>query len=245
MEREPVIWLGARDFRDPAVPPRSRFGNAASCLTIRLLCGMRLTDTQTGLRAVPRECLPWLLEVSGDRYEYETNMLLEMQQRHAPFRELTIHTIYIEENASSHFRPLVDGWRVYRRMLSYFLRFTASGLLSAVVDVALFTLLATTVLSGDSADATVWWATVIARAVSSLVNFVLNRGVVFRSKAGVGGALVRYYALCLCQMLVSALLVSFLNDLAPGWEPILKCIVDLFLFFISFRIQQRYVFNRK
>ena len=245
MVQERCIWLGARDFTAPQVPGRSRFGNKASCLTMRLLCGMRVGDTQTGLRAVPRDCLPWLLEVPGDRYEFETNMLLEMQQRRTPFKELTIDTIYIDDNATSHFRPLVDGWRIYRRMLAHFFRFMASGLISAVLDVALFTLLVTTVLSGDSADATVWWATVIARVVSSLVNFTLNRRVVFRSKAGLAGTLVRYYALCLCQMLASALLVSLLNNLLPGWEPLLKCVVDICLFFVSFRLQQSHVFGRK
>ena len=245
MEQEPCIWLGSRDFTAPQVPPRSRFGNKATCLTMRLLCGMRVGDTQTGLRAIPRDCLPWLLEVPGDRYEFETNMLLEMQQRRTPFKELTIDTIYIEENASSHFRPLVDGWRIYRRMLAHFFRFMGSGLVSAVLDVALFTLLVTTVLGGDSAVATVWWATVIARVVSSLVNFTLNRRVVFNSRERLAGTLVRYYALCLCQMTLSALLVMLLNNLLPGWEPLLKCVVDVFLFFVSFRIQQRYVFGRK
>lgn len=245
MEQEPCIWLGVRDFTAPQVPTRSRFGNKASCLTMRLLCGMKVGDTQTGLRAMPKECLLWLLDVPGERYEFETNMLLEMQQRHTPFKELTIDTIYIEENASSHFRPLVDGWRIYRRMLAHFFRFMGSGLVSAVLDVALFTLLVRTAFSGLTADMAVLWGTVVARAVSSMVNYILNRRLVFRSKAGVAVTLVRYYMLCLCQMLLSALLVSFLNDLLPNWEPLLKCVVDVFLFFVSFRMQQRHVFGRK
>ncbi len=243
----PCIWLGARDFSHPTVPARSRFGNRASSLTMRLLCGMRIRDTQTGLRAMPRELLPTLLEVAGERYEYETNMLLEMQRQQLPFDELTIRTIYIDDNESSHFRPLVDGWRIYRLMLGHFLRFTGSGLVSAAVDVLLFTLLVEWLFPGlfpkAAVDTRVLLATAFARVVSSLLNFTLNRRVVFRSRQRMGSTLWRYYLLAVCQMLVSAFLVALLNNWLPGWEPVLKVVADVLLFFASFRIQQRFVFS--
>ncbi len=247
MEDKPCIWLGVRDFNAPQVPSRSRFGNKASCLTMRLLCGLKVSDTQTGLRAFPTESLPWLLEVPGDRYEFETNMLLEMQQRRTPFDELTIHTIYIEENATSHFRPLADGWRIYRRMLAHFLRFTASGLVSFAVDALLFWLLAENLLLDLPWKWPIVLGTVVARVLSSLLNYTLNHKVVFRSRANPGRTLLRYYILCVCQMLASAVLVAAFSFLLPkGFAvTLLKVLVDLVLFFVSFRIQQRYVFGSK
>jgi len=67
--------------------------------------------------------------------------------------------------------------------------------------------------------------------------------VVFRSRQGVGRTLWRYYLLAVCQMLVSALLVTVLNNWLPGWEPVLKVVADVLLFFASFRIQQRFIFS--
>lgn len=67
--------LGARTFAGD-VPARSRLGNAATRLLFRLATGERISDTQTGLRG-PAAMLPWLLTVSGERYEYELNLLLE------------------------------------------------------------------------------------------------------------------------------------------------------------------------
>jgi putative flippase GtrA len=163
------------------------------------------------------------------------------------FDELTIHTIYIDDNESSHFRPLVDGWRIYRLMLGHFLRFTGSGLVSAAVDVLLFTLLVEWLFPGlfpkAAVDTRVLLATAFARVVSSLLNFTLNRRVVFRSRQRMGSTLWRYYLLAVCQMLVSAFLVALLNNWLPGWEPVLKVGADVLLFFASFRIQQRFIFS--
>ena len=108
-----AIVLGCRDFSLPDVPKRSRFGNTLTSRVFRVFCGMNISDTQTGLRAIPTEYLPDVIEAEGSRYEYETHMLLLMGKRKIPFREVTIETVYIDANASSHFRPVRDSLRVY------------------------------------------------------------------------------------------------------------------------------------
>lgn len=111
--KSPAIVLGCRDFSLPDVPKRSRFGNSLTSNVFRVLCGMRVSDTQTGLRAIPKEYLPAVIKAEGSRYEYETNMLLIINMLKIPFREVTIQTVYIDENSSSHFRPVRDSLRVY------------------------------------------------------------------------------------------------------------------------------------
>ena len=204
------MWLGCRDFNHPDVPFRSRFGNKASCLTMRLLCRVNVSDTQTGLRAIPRACLPAFLEIAGERFEYETKMLLELPRLNIPHKELTIATIYLDDNATSHFRPLADGWRIYRLMLGYFVRYMGSSLLSALTDILLFTLLLP-VLGGLEEHCRILLATVLARVASSLLNFTLNYRVVFRSQRGLRSTIWRYYTVCVCQMVLSAGLVAVLS----------------------------------
>ena len=96
------ITLGCRDFSLPHVPPRSRFGNKTTSGVFKLFCGITLSDTQTGLRAFPRDTLELMAQVGGDRFEYETNVLLAMKTNDLPFDEVKIRTVYIEENKSSH-----------------------------------------------------------------------------------------------------------------------------------------------
>ena len=87
--------LGCRDFTLPDVPQRSRFGNHTTSLVFKIFCGMTISDTQTGLRAIPIKYLPTLNEVYGDRFEYETNMLLAFKNEGIPFDEVKIRTVYI------------------------------------------------------------------------------------------------------------------------------------------------------
>ena len=116
------VILGCRDFNQPDVPPRSRFGNHTTSAVMKIFCGMTISDTQTGLRAIPRSAVERFLTVSGDRFEYETNMLLAMKTMGIPFEEVKIRTVYIEENKSSHFHVIKDSWRIYKLILAHFFR---------------------------------------------------------------------------------------------------------------------------
>ncbi len=237
LEHKNKIILGCRDFSLPQVPQRSRFGNKTTSLVFKLLCGVKISDTQTGLRGFPIEHLPFLLNVKGDRFEYETNMLLKFKQAGIEMHEVTIQTLYEEEGKhESHFKTVRDSIRVY----SFILGFLASSLASSVVDLVIFYLLSKFCSLG------VLFSTIIARAFSSFTNFTINRKSVFDFEGSSKKAIVRYYLLAIPQMLISAGLVSILSVLLsknPEIKTVIKLVVDMILFFISYRIQQTWVFS--
>ena len=111
-----TVVLGCRDFNQPGVPPRSVAGNKATSRLFRLLYGIRLSDTQTGLRAIPAAFLERFCAVEGERFEYETNMLLYMKKAGIPFVEQPITTVYDEEDYSSHYNAVKDSWRIFKVM---------------------------------------------------------------------------------------------------------------------------------
>ena len=113
-EKTKVI-LGCRNFDLPGVPARSVAGNKTTSRMFRLY-GITLSDTQTGLRAIPREYIRRFCTVAGERFEYETNMLLKMQQWHIGFSEQPIETVYEDENAGSHYDSVKDSWRIFKIM---------------------------------------------------------------------------------------------------------------------------------
>ena len=240
--------MGVRNFNDEHVPARSKFGNVVTRSVFRILCGIKVSDTQTGLRAIPFEHLPLMLQVDGDRYEYETNQLFAVKQAGIEFKETVINTVYIEENQTSHFRPIRDSIRIY----GVIIRYIASSLASTLVDVSLFTLL--NLIFGKlglSDELRIILAEAIARIISSFVNFSLNRKVVFKSKEKFGSTMLRYYILCVCQLAASTGLVYLFSavifKLSDGslFDTLIKIFVDTFLFFLSFRIQQTWVFAIK
>ena len=240
--------LGCRDFTLDHVPPRSRFGNHITSAIFKLFVGMTISDTQTGLRAIPRDVVEQLMNVSGDRFEYETNMLLAFKDKGIPFDEVKIRTVYIEENKSSHFRVIHDSWRIYKLILAHFFRYTISSLISAVVDTASFSLLSfllSPILQGFLLTAA---AGVTARVISSLLNFFLNKEVVFRTQVNTKKALIRYYTLALPQMAAQVLLTQgvytlfSISDGANGLRTVIYAVVMTALYFLSYMIQQRWVF---
>ena len=112
LAREPNggLVLGVRSFAGD-VPFRSRLGNFWTRGLFRLITGLSVSDTQTGLRGIPAVLLPRLLAIPGDRYEYEIRMLADARRHPAPPREVSVRTIYLDGNASSHYRPLRDTFR--------------------------------------------------------------------------------------------------------------------------------------
>lgn len=232
--------LGCRDFSGEDVPKRSRMGNHMTSWVFKVLCGMKISDTQTGLRAFPVSLLPMLLSVKGDRFEYETNMLLKFRQCGIEIKEVPIETVYIEENATSHFRPIQDSLRIYRFILVYIL----SSAVSFIADLSVFYLVLK-LLGGVLGKWAELGATAVARAISSIINYNINRTKVFNADSKSRGKLLRYYALAIPQMFVSAGLVTLISHslkAAPFLATVIKLIVDTVIFFVNYRIQQTWVF---
>ena len=248
MTKSGNVVLGCRDFTLDHVPARSRFGNHTTSAIFKIFVGMTISDTQTGLRAIPREQLKILAAIEGDRFEYETNMLLAMKDNGIAFDEVKIRTVYIEENKSSHFRVIHDSWRIYKLILKHFFLYTISSLVSSVVDIAGFALLSMLLQNVVSALALTAVAGVGARVVSSLLNFFMNKKLVFKTNVSTGKAMVRYFALALPQMAAQVLLTQgvyslfSIPDASTGLRTLIYTVVMTVLYFLSYMIQQRWVF---
>ena len=175
-------------------------------------------------------------------------MLLAFKTKGLPFDEVKIRTVYIEENKSSHFRVIHDSWRIYKLILAHFFRYTLSSLVSFVVDASGVFLL-TKLLAGVLVDPMLSAVSTIgARVVSSLLNFFMNKKLVFRAKVSTARSMLRYYALAIPQLLAQWLLnlglysLFHISESQAGLRTLIHILVMTVLFVISFTIQQRWVF---
>lgn len=243
MEAHPdSLILGVRNFNEKNVPPKSRIGNKTTSFVFRFVCGLKISDTQTGLRAIPAEHINTMLEIEGERFEYETNMLLELRRKDIPFREVPIATVYINENESTHFHPIRDSIKIYKIIFKYAFGSAASCL----IDLGAFALIHMC-LPFLERKTRVFVATALARVISSLFNYTYNRKAVFQSETSVGRTMARYYTLCVIQMLVSYGLVyavSAVCEAGSALTVVLKAIIDTLLFLVSFQIQNNWVFRK-
>ncbi len=226
------VVLGCRVF-SPDVPFRSRAGNHITRVLFAFLSGARVSDTQTGLRGFPCHLLPELMKLDGERYEYEMTVLAHLCRSGPPPIEVSIRTVYLDGNRSSHFNPAWDSMRIYFVLV----RFYASSLLAAGVDLLGFS------ICFAFTHATLL-SVVVGRA-SSLVNFALNRRFVFRNRGPVGSALWRYYVLVMLIGSISYLAIRGLTGHLHANIFVAKILVDVILSLLSFSAQQTFVFRKK
>ena len=238
LESPDALIMGCRQFDESIVPFKSRFGNKLTRTAMKVLCGVTVSDTQTGLRALGTGFMRRLLTLSGERYEFETNMLLETRRAGIAIVEVPIATIYIDNNAASHFNPLRDSLRIYGLLF----KFVASSLASSIVDIVMFSVFVA-ILRPFALSNYIVFATVAARVISALFNYFVNSNLVFESSDATHKTMLKYFALCAVQMAASALLVTAIFSVLPYSEVGVKIVVDMVLFLISFQIQNRFIFR--
>lgn len=238
----PSLILGTRDFNGNEVPFKSRYGNKLTGLVFHFLYGVRVCDTQTGLRAVPMAFLAEYCKLDGERFEYEMNMLIYGALHRQRIEACPIQTVYFDHNSETHFRPVADSIRIYRVILKGFFTYILSSASASILDLALFWLfLPVFGAAGDSLRIAA--STILARALSSVYNFTVNKRLVFKSNGRLFGQMGKYYALCAVQMILSACAVSAVHLMFNGNELIEKMAVDSILFLISYQVQRAWVFG--
>lgn len=135
LENTQTIIMGCRNFTNKKqVPLRSRLGNVITRKVFMFWHDIRLMDTQTGLRAIPKIFLEEFMLVEGERYEYETNMLIRTKELGIKLYEVAIETVYIENNQTSYFNPLKDSMRIYALLIP----FSIASIISFLTDISLF-----------------------------------------------------------------------------------------------------------
>ena len=178
-------------------------------------------------------------------------MLLSFKKYNISFQEESIETVYIDDNASSHFNPIKDSLKIYKVIFKYLIgstgmTYVGSSVASWVIDNLLFNILEF-ILIGLTVSLRIFLSTAAARILSSVFNFTLNRKAVFKSEECLKQTAIRYYILWLCQLICSYVLVyaaTKLFALSVILSGVAKIIIDLGLFLVSYQIQKRWVFKK-
>lgn len=238
------LVLGVRDLHLDNVPTRSKIGNHVTSWAFHLLYGVHLEDTQTGLRGIPWGRLEWCAGIGGDRFEYEMNMLIRAAREHVGLCQVPIETIYYNNNAGTHLHTVRDAWRVFCVLISGLGIYTLCSAASAATDVLMFWLGSSVLFAFLPEAVCYWWSTVLARALSSAVDYTLNH--IYFGSRRTRRNFVRYYFLWACQMLCSYFLLLAVHALLPSVPAVVsKAAVDVVLALFSYQIQLHWVFREE
>ncbi len=238
------LMLGSRNFSLPCVPKRSKSGNTNIRRIFSMLYGIKLYDTQTGLRGFSVRMAEKFLTVKGNRFEYEMSMLIYAKKNGIRILETPIDTVYPENPSEhkSHFKTFSDSMRVLGVALTNLNFYLLSSAISALVDVAAFFILSHLIFEETNA-LFILISTVSARVLSSIVNFFLNFKYVF--SRGSRLSIIKYYTLWLLQLGASYGIVMLFGNVMGLNITVTKIVGDLCLALISYQIQQHWVFKNE
>ena len=233
---EDVLILGSREQSKDS-PLRSRIGNY---ITKNIFCfstGVNIEDTQTGMRAFKKSLIPKLLEIKGERYEYEMNMLLEFAKEGIKMKEYPIETIYINDNEESHFDTVKDSIRIYSQII----KFCTSSLLSFGIDFLIYSI--SLIMSGS-----ILFSNAFARIISLHFNFFMNKKFVFEDgKSGKTSSkeYLSYLGLAAFIFVMNTLILRGIVETFHINAIIAKILTEVILFTLSYLVQKKLVFSRE
>ncbi|MGI6345217.1 MAG: glycosyltransferase family 2 protein [Bacillota bacterium] len=115
-EQESLI-LGVRNFQEENVPLRSYIGNTLTSRVFHWWYGVELHDTQTGLRGIPLQAISWMVDLEGERYDLEINMLIHAKRHNLKLLTIPIATVYYDNNANSHYSTIGDSLFILWRLI--------------------------------------------------------------------------------------------------------------------------------
>lgn len=228
-----ALIMGSREF-PKSIPLRSRIGNLVTRGVMRIVGGLHLQDTQTGLRGIPLSLIPALMRLGTTGYDFELDMLLHAKSSQVRIVQIPITTVYIDDNKSSHFNPLLDSLKIYL----VFLRFNVSSLISVLIDYTIFSV--TYVLGGG-----LLVSQFLARLSAGSVNYFVNRKFVFKSDRSHTVAMSLYIATLVGMGLCSYGLILVLDSAFGVNVYLAKALSELLLYFASFALQRELIFTRK
>jgi glycosyltransferase involved in cell wall biosynthesis len=231
-DRDALI-IGARAFSG-YVPLRSKVGNAITRIIAPIVIGQRVTDTQSGLRGIPRLLLPHLLKIRSNGYEFELDMLIVCKQHSCRVLEEKIQTIYEEGNKSSHFNPVLDSMRIYFVLF----RFTFLSMLTALIDNVVFYM-------AFGVTANILRSQICGRFIAVIFNYTAVRKVAFLSEDAHLTVLPKYLLLVVGSGAVSYGFIRLLISTFP--LPVLpaKVIAESLIFIANFAIQRDFIFTKR
>ena len=225
------LILGVRSF-GKKTPVRSLVGNKLTSFVMYLATGHFLSDTQTGLRRIPKKLFLPLLNSKSAGYEFEMDMLFIAKESGSRFRSIPIETVYLKGNPTSHFNPFWDSLKIY----FCFIRFSLSSLVASIIDTTVFMLVFPFTQS-------IVISLAVARVLAGLFNFQVNRKMVFFHKEHYGKSLLYYFLLVVTLATFAFGLIECFHHYMKVHLLTAKIVSESLVFLLSFTVQKLLIFK--
>ncbi len=212
-------------------------------LLYHMLMGVRLNDPLSGVFGIPDLRVRQCLDITGDGYSYATSLTMSFEK--IGFLQVPISYANLEEGAEPSFRKVPDTIRILYTIFKKFILYSITSVFASILDVIMFGIFTSVTFRGN--PMAIIYGTVCARLISASANYLLTKRFVFHFKSDSAQTTTKsagaFFILTAMQCICSALIVSAMKALLGGNAVGIKVVVDTTLFFVSYKIQHKYIFK--
>ena len=133
LDRGHDFVITTRILKSAKTPLKSQIGNALSRFFFCIANNHYLPDNQSGLRGFSIKHIDWMLQVKGEKYDYELTVLLIAEKQGIRAKRVAIDAVYFDNNSNTHFKPLVDTLRIYRQFFATEIFAVIAGILAIIM----------------------------------------------------------------------------------------------------------------
>jgi glycosyltransferase involved in cell wall biosynthesis len=113
---KPDILIASRAAEFRRMTFLRRFWNRLGVKAVARLCHSDITDSQSGFRLIRTKVLQEV-NLSTSRFETELELLIKACKKRFSVLSVPINTQKVDGTSSTHFRPVVDTWKVCKLFL--------------------------------------------------------------------------------------------------------------------------------
>ena len=238
-----ALVVGTRNLEGKNVTDYDYNMGGVMKLLYHMLMGVRLNDPLSGVFGIPDMRVRQCLEVGSDGYAYATSMTMSFEK--IGFLQVPVSYANYEEGVEPAFRKIPDTIRILYTIFKKFIVYSITSVGASILDVIMFGIFHSITFRGN--PMAIIYSTICARVISASVNYLLTKHFVFHFKSDSAQETTKsagaFFVLTAMQCICSALIVSAMKMLLGGSAVGIKVIVDTTLFFVSYKIQHKYIFK--
>ena len=204
-----------------------------------LIYNQKFINVDSELFGFSTSYLDEMLEVDENCYEVQA-LIDQVQNQH------DIEEIKVKKLSQEAFHPKNKTSQIIYVIFLHLIRFVSSSIISSIIDVLLAWILLDVLKIWMTSD---FWrialASLIARVISTIVNYVVNKKYVFKGKTNNRQTAIRFLILTVIITILSTLFVYVFSTLGIMSEKLAKPVGDLLLFLLSYNVQMKWVFSKE
>ncbi len=216
-----------------------RFACSIKHLLYRRYTGIDVYGETNCLKAFSDQLLPYFENIRDNHYDHDINLLIKCRENDLTVMEIKTKTT--KPLGNTHWVDVIHAAYIRHQNI---IKFASSSFTAFLVDYTVFSLIL--MIGTERVNFfSITFANIVARLISSTVNFTINRRFVFKSSQSLQRSAAQFYTLVAVVLACNSIVLNFLANVLNINHYIAKILTEMFFFAFNYTIQNFVIFRKK